>query len=632
MVATLTASAVLEANVISLETQLEQKKIQYAALKKRYLKDPTEDLKHQLDELMGDLSKMRLDLSELKAQRKQSKKQEEKAQEELLEEKRKIALFTIFERLAQTRHITCIPELYNKMDIWENIRWWNGAKWVSTKDCSSIFTELRELLENDQYINDKHDSSEFNEYLQRHHRVYLTQWNTYLMFKNGILIDGILCPNCPDYYTYKEYPFNLLFPLELSHRLDISFMLHHFKLVTSDWEEICWWVGNCIRHMPMEYYLIFLGQPSGGKSPWAKTIKNVFGTVGTDGYDQLGDKGGLATSWDKDINIDFDANIAYLTSQTVSKIKQIFGDDPTQNVRILYKNPFQAKISPYMLVLINTMPKIPQGVNSSALFKRTYICEFNQQLQDNHDFKAMIEDPEFIDLFGSFCYWKSFEDKLKNGEYCNRRYNRLADFIAQTERQWMDSAYPVRKAINYLLRRSTNPDDEINQRTISIVVQKWFQDKTLNPLNVSLPANLIGDITEAIGLLGGDKCQRNKTKVYEGVYWTKEGMILYLDSMKEPKPEVVNSTSTSEKPIEVKTEEPINKSQKLVFEIIRKYEGPFCYEDVFTSLASSGLNPPIIEKILNAMYKVGTILDAKTQGEYIVSKAIGKASKDMFME
>jgi hypothetical protein len=628
MVATLMASNTLECLLMSIETQLTQKKIEFARIKKEYIANPSPDKQQLLDELSADLAKLKLDLTGMRADYRKAKKQEQKAEEELIEEKRKIALFGIFDQLAAARHITCIPEMYNKMDIWLNVKWWNGQKWVSTKESNSIFAEFRAIFEQEQYITDKHDTGEFNEYLQHHHCVHLDRWNQHFMFKNGILIDGTLHPNLPEYYTYKEYPFHLILEADLAKRVDLSFLTYHFQMVTADWEEICWWVGNCLRHMPMEYYLIFLGQPSGGKSPWAKAIKNIFGEVGTDGYDQLGVTGGLSTSWDKDINIDFDANIAYLSSQTISKIKQIYGDDPNQNVRLLYQNPFQTKISPYMLVLINTMPKIPQGVNSSALFKRTYICEFNRQLQDNHDFKEMVEDEEFNDLFGSYCYWRSFNPLLSNRENCNRRLNRLNDFIAQTERQWMDSAYPVRKAITYLLKRSTNPDDEIFQRTISIVVQQWFKDPKLNPLNASIPVNLIGEITEAIGLLGGDKCQREKKKAYEGVYWTKEGMEMYLKSTKDA---TTTTPSLPEKQPEQEPTKPRNQDQKLVFEMIRQYECPFCYEDVYTSLATSGVEPAAIDKILNAMLKAGTIYESKVVGEYEVSKSLGKASKEMFM-
>jgi hypothetical protein len=527
--ATLSHSDTLEVSLIDLETQVQSANLEYMSLKKLYTKSPTPILKTQLDQKYTEYTKIKYQFKEIQSDYRYAKKMEEKEERDSLENQRKITLFGMFEAICEQHYAYAIPELFNDKARWENIKWWENGKWASMKDESNLLLdEFYKRAKINQYILDKNDSFEFNHYIQSQRVQYLSNWNKYLLFKNGLMDEKQIVKNQPEYFTYKEFQYNLLDKKQLLERIDLPFLIYQFKLVTKDWDEICWWVGCAIRHLPMEYFLFFLGQPSGGKSPWAKAIKNLFSAVGTDGFDSLGDNGGLATSWDKEINIDFDANIAYLTSKTISKIKQIFGDDPAQNVKLLFHNAFQTKISPYMVVLINTMAKIPQGVNASALFKRAKVCEFNRQLPDNKDFKTMLEEQDFIDLFGSFCYWKSFDLKLENGDLCDRRANRLQAFINDTERQWMDSAYPVRNAINFLCKRSTNPDDIITARVLSAVVQLWFKDPKLNPLAVGLPSNLIGDITEAIKLLGGDKCIRNKKNAYEGVYWTEEGMKLYV--------------------------------------------------------------------------------------------------------
>jgi len=483
----------------------------------------------------GDRDAMKKKCDHLQKQLQQ--RQDQEAQE-TKEKIRKETLFKIFDDIIFKWHITAIPEYRSGTDPWKNIRWWDPSqnRWVKCDEVNIVFSAFKDQVNLHQYLDEKRDVVELNEYIQRHSSRKLTEWDTYLYFQNGVLVDGVLVVNQYDYYVITQYNFALIRQADMAIRLDRAFLIHRLGMVTSQWEEICWWVGHAIRQSPMEYFLFFLGPPSGGKTPWATVVSSLFDRYGTDSLTELGEKSGLATWWDKRINIDFDANIAFLPNNSVAKIKQIFGDDPTQSIRLLFQSQFQWKVSPYFLVLINTMPKINQGINTNALFKRSRICEFNCQLNDDPSFKEIIKEQEFLNLFGSFCYWKSFEDHLRNGDLCNRRLGRLQDFMADTERQWMDSAYPVRKAIFYLLRRSVEVDEFLTSQHLSAVVQKWFKSKDHNTLQVSLPTNLIGEITEAVKLLGGSRVRREKNDAYLGVYWTPEGFDFQTKVKSESEP------------------------------------------------------------------------------------------------
>jgi len=538
---------------------VDQCKLDLALTKKRYLKYNTAEDKLVIESLMDQLNLLKVEATNLKTQLSKVKRQHEREEEANLESQRKQALFSIIKGLVQLDHITCVPELFTKMDRWANVYYWDPPTLRWKQDTGYLNTKFQAMLDNAQYTQDNSDSEEFNSYIQRNCRIALVDWNTKCLFKNGVLVGDYLVPNEYQFYVRSEYPFTLLTEAQFHTRADRSLLFYRFHQVTDQWEEICWWVGRCIRHCAMEYFLFFLGPPSGGKSPWARAIKNIIGKVGSDPLTKLGEKGGLATSYDKPINIDFDANMSYLINDTVCLIKQIYGDDPVQNVRLLYANSFQVRISPYMLVLTNTMPKIASGVNQDAVFKRAFLCMFNNQLEDDKDFKVMLDEPEFLDLFGSFCFWKSFETKLQNGTLCDRRAGRVKEFIKETQDVWMDSAYPVNKAIELLLHRSTNPDSEIFASQISIAVQAWFKDYTYNKLHVAVPVNLMGEITEAITHLGGDKCTREKKKAYMGVDWTKIGHDL-LNKAKE----ILETPDPPEEVSEEQLEKQLNNLVKFV--------------------------------------------------------------------
>jgi len=527
VVSILTECTIIETELVDLQTQLQMLTLDYKQTQKLYTKNPTPYLEEQVKSKFMELSRIKLQLKDLQQNYKLKKKIEEKDQLELIESQRKQIVFELFEHLCMEKYIVAIPELKDKIHIWNNIYWWENGHWVTIKESTTLLPELKSRAAVNQYIIDKNDEVEFNNYIQSNKSVFLNQWNKYLLFQNGLLDSGRLVPNMPEYFTFEEYQFNLLSQKTLKNRIDFAFLIYNLKKVTPDWDEIGWYIGNCLRKQNMEYFLFFLGPPSGGKSPWAKCIRRLFKKIGIDAFDTLGDNGGLNTSYDKQINIDFDANMAFLTAKTVSKIKQIYGDDPEQSVRLLFLNTFSAKISPYMVVLINTMPKLPPGVNATAVFKRAHLCDFYNILEDNPDFKEMTQEQDFIDLFGSFCYWKSFDEKLEDGRNCNLRIGRLNEFVNETEKKWLNSAYAVRTAIQYLCKRSIKIEDVINVRTLSAVVQMWFSDPKLNPLSMSLPSEIVGDITEAVHLMGGDKCIRQKQNMYEGIWWTPEGLQLF---------------------------------------------------------------------------------------------------------
>lgn len=542
-------SADLQAEYMDLYAKVEEAQLGITSIRQRLKKNPEDPaLQTQLSAAKQIVATIRLKRDMAKKALTKAQRREEELEQETKESERKNKLFEIFDILILKYRLCVIPEFYRNTNPWINVRWWDTNKkdWLEAGDNPMVIEDLRSQVSACGYINDKLDMLEFNAYIQRHMPVHWDQWDKYLYFQNGVLVNNHLVVNHPQFYTKFQYPFRLLSQEELALRVDRPFLRHRFAQVTDQWEEICWWVGHALRQSPMEYFFFFLGPPSGGKTPWASVIRALFGKIGTDPIDGLGEKGGLGTWWDKRINIDFDANIAYLPNVSIAKIKQIFGDDPEQNVRLLFQNPFQVKILPYLIVLINTMPKINQGINVNALFKRARICEFNHQLNDDPDFKEMIKDPEFIDLFGSVCYWKSFEETLENGDYCNRRKGRLIEFMEDTKLLWQDSAYPVRKAIMFLLRRSIQVEDEIDSRELSAVVQCWFNSKEHNRLQVSVPTNLAAEITEAVSQLGGDKCMRNKRKAYEGVYWTEKGLDFLAQYRKGSKATVANPIPPTE--------------------------------------------------------------------------------------
>lgn len=313
---------------------------------------------------------------------------------------------------------------------------------------------------------------------------------------------GKLIPNSPKNWTFRCLKRTIV-PVENS---KIQAFISDLRAATDDWEAILSYYAAIVQRIKLPYFLIFLGKPSAGKSPYCKLAEDLFaGWVGKVDFTKLGDPGGLATIWNNRVGIDSDVNMSYMNNATIAVLKKIYSDDGEISVRLLYQNPFDVKLDFSLICASNQLPKIPAGINASALYKRVYICQFDKALfYDDPVFTARMSDPAFHDmLFSYLC------------DYPVVNYRTVVDtdqFILRTERLWRHSAYPVLTYIEQHYVRSTDIDDYVLQQTIIRDVIPWLQEE-----GISLPANLGAEITEAVHQIGGSKCQREKSTAYIGI-------------------------------------------------------------------------------------------------------------------
>jgi hypothetical protein len=406
-------------------------------------------------------------------------------------------------------HVVIIPELKGQ-DLWDSVRWFNPEikQWETDIAVLVEFVE-REVPKYKTKAGDPRvaDMKTYKEIVGKIGKLFpvpLKLWNTHIAFPNGIWEEGKLRPTKWDDYQLRIYPF----ALAKKESLHPERWLGKLQEATADWAIILHYLGSCLRRDPSEYGLFFLGTPSTGKSPWLRVIRAVIGeeNVGSDSFVAMGDKSGLSTMWDKVMNLDTDANMSYLPNSSIAIIKKIFGDDKTIPVRLLFRDTFLTEISPYMVIGTNQMPKMNVGVDADGVFKRFFMCEFTKKFADDPKFKEWLMAEETIAEIGSYCFLlpkKSWRDDMG-----------VELFIKMTKDRWMNSAYPVRTILNGLIQRSFDPDSIITRSELAVEVSTALADK-----GITIPVNLTSEITEAIHLMGGDKCQRDKRPAYEGIEW-----------------------------------------------------------------------------------------------------------------
>jgi hypothetical protein len=413
----------------------------------------------------------------------------------------------VIKNISKTNPVFAIPDLeINKK--WDHIRWWTGTQW--TADLSGLMDLIGKelpkffLKSGDRRPADIKNVGEVRHVINTFYRKPWDQWNTHIAFKNGIWEDGHLRDMKADDFQLRIYHFNLL-PMENVKEAEWRPALLQ---ATRDADVVCHYVGGCLRREMSEYFLSFLGSPSSGKSPWLKKISRIIGNenVGRDPLAQLGAIGGLNTWYESCINIDSDADMPYLHKDVFGIVKRIFGDDDEVAVRLLYLGNFRADMLGYMIFATNQLPKIVGGVDSNAIFKRCYCCEFLNTFEDDPAFKLWLDQPELSDQIGSYCFYLPTKSwRLDMG---------LSNFIHRTQELWNNSAYPIRTILRGLIQRTTDPELYITRAELAMIIADELSGK-----GIALPINLIAEITESIRLMGGDKCQRGKREAYEGVEW-----------------------------------------------------------------------------------------------------------------
>ena len=327
-----------------------------------------------------------------------------------------------------------------------------------------------------------------------------------IALKDGIYDTDDKCylKESPAYFNKYQIPRKILETYDV--KMIETFLLH-LKEATDDWIGFINYMAAVAQNIPLPYCVILVGRPSFGKSPYLTCANFLFGTeiVGVNDMDKLGEKSGMNLCYDRKLNIDADMDMEFLYSETISKIKKIFGGDRMVPVRLLFQGPFQWEVFLKMMAATNQCPKVAQGADVDGVYKRTDMIRFNKQrFEDDDDFTDHLKEDVFLDNL--FTYLMQY--KVVNA----RKVMGVDDWIKRTRDIWEDSAYPTLAIIKAKYERSFDIADYVLRGDVVKYVAEHLHERGITPAS-----NIVSQITETIHLLGGDKCMKDKNEAYLGI-------------------------------------------------------------------------------------------------------------------
>lgn len=417
-------------------------------------------------------------------------------------------------RIAHTANelynLVYIPEL-GKEGKREGFRFWQEDHWTATLSFIEAFISdqiAHTPTENGGFRQPNSRAiQEVFEQVKIFHTKPFNEWDKIDMVwaKNmvySLKAPGPLYPqNEPFLYLTKQRNFNIIKEEDLN--LD---WIEKLKEITDEPYVIINHFAAIMQNKQLPYMLILAGHPSTGKSPWLKVMCDIIGDYGSDQIASLGEKGGMSTCYDKNLNVNTEMNIAYIKSETITAIKQVFSDDGKMNVRLLYKNPFQIEEARLNIIgATNQCAKLVEGIDEDGFFKRCCVVEcYKKKFADDPKFLDWLKSEDTLSQIGSYLLYYKVEN-LRAVIGTNK-------WIESNKEKWYRSAYPVLEFIKNRFERCYEVDSYVTAESVRNMVQQEMMAQ-----GVHLMSNLAAEVTHAMNLIGAEVVQRNKTKCYLGV-------------------------------------------------------------------------------------------------------------------
>lgn len=265
---------------------------------------------------------------------------------------------------------------------------------------------------------------------------------------------------------------------------------------------------------------VFIGPYNSAKSVFVDILERIFPhTSGAFDIKEIGKKGGLAGVYDKDLALQNELNGGYFPKESVEKFKDIFSDVKKIDIRILYKNPFDANIRLNMVIASNQLLYMPEAFESESTYKRFFMFFCPNIFPRNEELVKSFQNEGFLDSFLSYFLHNSPEPLVDD----------LNENIRRSRRYYKWSSSPIDRIIRSEYQRDYESLYGIAANEVYRTVQEILEIQH-SPIPTKLPKR----IKDAVERLGGS-FRRNK-KTPTGRYnedgkeiWTKEDTFIGIN-------------------------------------------------------------------------------------------------------
>ncbi len=350
-------------------------------------------------------------------------------------------------------------------------------------------------------------------------------------------IDGLLdrdtktlLPHTPEYLSKFQVPRHYL-----PDQTEIPPELEKLYSATPDRDKLHKFnVGVVYWRTDMEMFLLCYGKRGSGKSTTLQIFEFMFGAqmISKTPLHKLGQRFGYSRCYDKRMNIYPDLAGKALTSDTVSSIKIMTGDEGGMlEVEKKGTKQFDYPAKCIHAFASNQCMKIAKQAvqETESVMRRGCLIHYPKAQPRDDAFKRHIRDPEVLDRIYSYLLNCQYEPLVTDAT--------LEDWIQETNEKWMLDAEPVNRILHELYEFDDAilghyEDGEAIYRVIAChevvnEIQNGLTDEGFTP-----PNDLMADITRALKTMKIiQNTKRGKNKRY---IWIKKQT--QEDDTPEPEP------------------------------------------------------------------------------------------------